>query len=100
MAGSTASTASASSPNGLTPRPLARGMRDQHVQALDPVGHAAAGEVGPQRFDRVPLGEIRLVRAPVGRGQLRVRGKPVGHVAHQPSDSSRLAAAVSTGWVR
>ena len=45
-------------------------------------------------------------RAPVGRGQLQVRGKPVSHVAHQPrtpAGSPRPSApdgSGSTAWER
>ena len=46
-------------------------MRHQYVEAFDPVGHAAAGEVGAERFDRVPLGEVALVGAQVGGGEFR-----------------------------
>lgn len=36
-------------------------MRGQHVQAFDPIGHAAAGEIGAERLDGVALTQIAVV---------------------------------------
>ena len=47
---------SASSPSGFTPGPAASDVRDEHVQALHPVRHAAGRDAGDlrHRLDRVP----------------------------------------------
>ena len=76
ISGSAASIASASSPNGLTPAALGQRVRHQHVQALHPIRHTAAGERRPQRLDGVPLGQIGLVGAPVRLGQVRILRQP------------------------
>ena len=57
-------------------------VRDGDVQALDPVGHPAGADLGAERLDRVAFGEVGLVRAPVGRRQLRVLGEPGRHLPH------------------
>ena len=63
-------------------RPGGQRVRDGDVQALDPVGHPARADVGAERRDGVAFGEVRLVRAPVGRRQLRVFGEPGRHLLH------------------
>ena len=64
---------------------LGQRLRGQHVQALDPVGHAAgrdavdlrhAAELGPGR-------EVALVRRGVRRRQLGVGAEPRLHLLHQ-----------------
>src|SRR6184192_912630 len=42
---------------------------DVDVQALDAARHAARGDLVAERLDGVPLGEVRLVRALVLRGE-------------------------------
>ena len=76
--------ASASSPSGLAPGPSASGVGHQHVQALDPVRHAARGHAGDlrHRLDRLAGGEVALVSRPVGRGQVGVRPEPLSHLPH------------------
>ena len=81
-------------------RALGERMRDQHVQAFDPVGHTAAGNRCTQRLDGVTLGEIRLVGAPVRARQFRVVPQPFGHLPHDTRGLRRLASAVSPGSVR
>ena len=68
---------------------LGQRLRGEHVQALDPVGHATGGDARDLRhvadlgLDLGPRGEVGLVRPPVGRGQLGVLGEALGHLAHQ-----------------
>ncbi len=57
-------------------------MCHQHVQALDTIRHPTAGKVGSQRFDRVPLGKVRLVCPSIGRGKFRILGQAFGHFTH------------------
>ncbi len=64
-------------------RPLGQGVGDVHVQALDPVRHAAGADPGAQRFERVTLREVGLVRPAVALRKVRVLGEPIGHFPHQ-----------------
>ena len=51
-------------------RPGGQRVRGVHVQALDPVGHAARADLRAERLDRVALGQVRLVRARGTAGEL------------------------------
>ena len=61
------SSASVSSPKGFTPGPAASAWATCTCRHLTRVGHAARGHLRAERLDRVALGEVRLVRAAVGR---------------------------------
>src|SRR5690606_7183957 len=50
------------------------------VEAFDPGRHTARGDLMAQRFDGVPLREVRLMRPPIRGRQLGVLGEPVRHL--------------------
>src|SRR6202022_2702787 len=63
---------------------LGKRVRDQHVKALHPVGHASAGDLGAQRFYGVTVGQIARVGTSVRGGQLRVGSQTRRHLLHHP----------------
>ena len=78
-------------------RPDGKGVRDVHVQALDPAGHATRADVGAQRLDRVALRQVRLVRPLVQRGEFLVLREALGHLLHQPARLQRAAQGGQPG---
>ena len=74
-------------------------VRDEHVQALDPVGHPARGHAGDlgHHLDRLPRGEIALVCRAVGSRQVGVGREPLGHLAHHAAGLERADRAGRLG---
>jgi len=72
IAGSSANNRQCFVAERIHPGTLGQRMRDQHMQTLDPLGHATAGKRCAQRLDCIALRQVGLVRPPVRRGQLRI----------------------------
>ena len=79
------SSASASSPSGLTPGPAASECATRTCRHLTRSGIPPADTpaISGTTAERLPRGDVRLVRGAVGRGQLGVGGQPLAHRTHQ-----------------
>ena len=80
------SSASASSPSGLTPGPDGQAVRDQHVQALHPVRHAAGADAGDLRR------RGRSIRGGPGRPRARPGSARPARGRRAAARSSRASA--------
>ena len=71
---------------------LGQRLAGEHVQALDPVGHAAGGDAGDlgHLADRGPRGEVGVVRPGVRRGEVLVLVPSRSVISRISPDASRV----------